>query len=150
MSHSLSKVYLHIVFSTKNREPWLRPDLLSEVHRYLGGTSAHHGCPAVCVGGVEDHVHMLCLLGRTISQANLLAELKRGSSKWIKERFEGMAGFAWQNGYGAFSIGHSQVEQVKRYIGGQAEHHRKADFRDEFIALLRKYDVEYDERYLWD
>lgn len=125
MPQSLSKVYLHIVFSTKNREPWLRPEIRAEVHRYLGGVAGHHDCPAIIVSGVADHVHLLCVLGRTITQADLLMEIKRGSSRWIKERFEGVHGFAWQNGYGAFSIGQSQVEQVTRYIEKQEEHHRR-------------------------
>ena len=150
MPQSLSTVFIHMVFSTKNREPWLRPDIRAETHRYLGGVSGHHESPALMVGGVADHVHLLCELGRTVTQANLVMEIKRGSSRWVKERFDGMDGFAWQNGYGIFSIGQSQVEQVVKYIEGQEKHHQKVSFQDEFRILLQKYKLDYDEKYLWD
>src|SRR5262249_20439024 len=136
--------------STNNREPWLRPEIRDEVFRYLGGIAGHHDCPALIVGGVADHVHMLCVLGRTITQADLIMEVKRRASRWIKERVDGLAGFAWQNGYGLFSIGHSQVEDVTGYIKKQNQHHQRVSFQDEYRAFLKKYQIEFDQRYVWD
>jgi REP element-mobilizing transposase RayT len=150
MPQSLSKVLVHLVFSTKNREAWLGENLRPEVHRYLGGVASHQGCDPLCVGGVADHVHLLCVLSRTMTQADLVMELKRASSRWIKQRFEGMAGFAWQNGYGAFSIGQSQLAEVVRYIESQDEHHRRVGFQEEYRAFLKRYGLEPDERYVWD
>jgi REP-associated tyrosine transposase len=151
MAQSLAKILVHSVFSTKQRRPLLRDlALRSELHRYLGGILKQLGCQPVIVGGVEDHVHLLAALSRTIAPAEMVKELKRGSSLWIKERDPGMRDFAWQNGYGAFSIGFSQIAAVKRYIAGQPEHHRKTSFQEEFRLFLRKYEIEYDERYVWD
>ena len=102
------------------------------------------------VGGVEDHVHLLCALSRTCEPAAMVKEVKRGSSLWIKTRSAAHHDFAWQNGYGVFSIGFSQIEAVRRYIAGQEEHHRNVSFQEEFCALLSRYEIEYDERYVWD
>jgi REP element-mobilizing transposase RayT len=151
MPQSLAQVYLHIVFSTKNREAFLEDDVLrKEMHKYLAGGCINLECPSLEIGGVEDHVHILCRLSRKISIADLVAELKRESSKWIKLRDPRQAKFHWQDGYGAFSISPSHVDIVKQYIVDQAEHHRREPFQDEFRRLLRKYKVEYDERYVWD
>jgi putative transposase len=151
MPQSLSQVLLHIVFSTKERRPFLRDNPVRlELHRYLGSLAEHSGCHSHVVGGVEDHVHMLCALSRTITIAALVRELKRASSLWIKTRAKGYEGFAWQTGYGVFSVGYSQIDDVRRYIDSQEEHHRSVSFQDEFRTLLRRYNVTYDEAYVWD
>jgi REP element-mobilizing transposase RayT len=151
MPQSLAKVLLHIVFSTKNRYSFLvDKNLREEMHAYLGGTCNNLGCPVLTVGGVADHVHVLSALLRNISIAKLVGELKRGSSKWIKTKGRMLTKFAWQNGYGAFSLSPSEVEGVRRYIATQEEHHRKRTFQDEYRAFLKEYDVEFDERYIWD
>lgn len=151
MSQSLSQILLHTVFSTKNREPFLHDrEVREEMHRYLGGILQNLSCPPRVIGGVADHVHMLYSFTRVDTVADVIKETKRGSSMWIKERFPGMSGFAWQAGYGVFSIGFSQLESVREYISGQDEHHRKSSFQDEFRTFLQRYEVEYDERYVWD
>jgi REP element-mobilizing transposase RayT len=150
MPQSLSAVYLHLVFSTKDREPWLRePSLRAEMHAFLGAVSKQLDCPPVIVGGVEDHVHLLARFGRGMAQAEWVKELKRVSSRWIKERDRQMEDFSWQGGYGVFSVSPSALGAVVRYISGQEEHHRKVSFQDEFRAFLRKHRVEWDERYVW-
>ena len=151
MPQSLAKILIHVVFSTKERRPLLRDQALrEELHRYLGGILVNHGCPPLIIGGVEDHVHILATLGRTITAADMVKEVKRGSSLWLKTKSPDLHGFAWQNGYGIFSIGSSQIDAVRQYIAGQEEHHRKISFQDEFRELLRKYAMEFDERYVWD
>ena len=151
MSQSLAKILVHTVFSTKDRRPFLRDRTLrDELHRYLGGILNHLECQPIIVGGVEDHVHALCALARTCQPAEVVKEMKRGSSLWIKQAHRGQEDFAWQSGYGMFSIGHSQLEQVRAYILDQEKHHLKLSFQDEFRLLLKRYAVEYDERYVWD
>jgi len=144
-------VYLHIVFSTKERRPFLTdPKLRAECHAYLAGTCHQRGSPSLIVGGTEDHVHLLCMLSRQESIAVLVRELKRESSKTLKEKSPELRTFYWQAGYGAFSVSPSHVEALKRYIASQEEHHRKETFQDEYRRLLRKYGIAYDERYVWD
>jgi REP element-mobilizing transposase RayT len=151
MPQSLSAVYIHLVFSTKERRPWFRDlALRSSLHGYIGEISKRLDCPPIIVGGVEDHVHGLSRLGRTMTQGELVKELKRVSSSWLKEQDAEFADFRWQGGYAAFSVSQSNLEQVKRYIALQAEHHRKMSFQDELRTLLRKHEVEWDERYAWD
>jgi len=151
MPQSLSVVYLHLIFSTKERRPFLRDKpQRSELPAYLGGISKTLGCPTLQVGGVEDHVHLVAQFGRSITQADWVKELKRVSSLWLKERSADLALFAWQNGYAAFSVSHSRLESVLRYIREQEQHHLKMTFQDELRALLRKHEVQWDERYLWD
>jgi putative transposase len=151
MSQSLSQIYIHLVFSTKNRQPFLRDkEFRGRVHAYLAGICRNLQCPALIVGGVEDHIHILCRLGKTIDVATLLRELKRDSSKWVKENGEGLDEFQWQAGYGAFSISPGHVDALRQYIENQEEHHRRENFQDEFRRLCRKYGVEIDERYVWD
>jgi len=150
MPQSLVQLYVHLVFSTKNREPSLTDEFRTQVHAYLAGICKNHKSPALIVGGVEDHVHLLCRLGSTIDVASLIRELKRDSSKWVKERYPAAIEFAWQNGYGAFSLSPSHVESVKAYIANQEEHHRRTSFQDEFRRLCRKYGLAIDERYVWD
>ena len=151
MSQSLAKVLVHTVFSTKERRPWLREaSLRGELHCYLGGILNHLQCQSIIVGGVEDHVHLLSTISRTCALAEMVKELKRGSSLWIKERAPDTVDFSWQNGYGIFSIGYSQIEEVRRYIAQQEQHHKKCSFQEEFRRLLARYEIAFDERYVWD
>jgi REP element-mobilizing transposase RayT len=151
VSQSLAQIYLHLVFSTKHRRPYLQNQALRvEMHAYLGGVCRNLDSPSLIVGGVADHVHILCRLGRTVSVAELVRELKRESSKWVKTKAIDLADFHWQDGYGAFSISPSHVEPLRRYVADQERHHRTESFQDELRRLLRKYGVEYDERYVWD
>ncbi len=152
MAQSLAKVYLHIVFSTKNRIGFLQDkNLQKEIHAYLAGICKNLDSPSHLIGGTTDHIHILCLLSRKYTISDLLRELKRESSKWIKTKnILSLNDFHWQNGYGAFSVAPSHVDPLKKYIANQEEHHRKETFQDEFRRLLQKYNVEYDERYIWD
>ena len=151
MPQSLAKVLVHIVFSTKNRSPFLSDkNVREEMHAYLGGTCNNLDCPVLTVGGVADHVHILCALSRNLSIAKVVGDMKRGSSKWIKTKGRMLTKFAWQNGYGVFSVGQSEVERVRQYIVGQEDHHRKKTFQDEYRSFLKEYGVNYDERYIWD
>jgi REP element-mobilizing transposase RayT len=151
MPQSLAKILVHTVFSTKDRHPFLRDNALrEELHRYLGGILTNLDCQPIIVGGIEDHVHLLCALPRTCEAAEMVKEVKRGSSLWIKTRSSDLQDFAWQNAYGIFSIGFSQIESVRIYIACQEEHHLKISFQDEFRRLLKRYEIEFDERYVWD
>ncbi len=151
MPQSLAQIYLHIVYSTKNRRPFLQDKALrDELHKYLGGTCNNLDCPVLRVGGVADHVHILCRFGRTITVADLLKELKRDSSQWVKTKGPDLPDFYWQNGYGAFSVSPGHVEPLREYIAHQEEHHRAETFQDEFRRLLTKYGLQWDERYVWD
>jgi|SRR5689334_15031502 len=148
MPQSLAKVLIHVVFSTKERRPFLRDTVLrAELHSYIGGILNQLDCQSIAVGGVEDHVHGLACLSRTRPVAEMV---KRGSSLWIKQKEPTLAEFAWQSGYGAFSIGFSQVAALRRYIAGQEEHHRSQSFQDEFRQFLKRYEIAYDARYVWD
>ena len=149
MPQSLSAVYIHLVFSTKERHPYFRdPALRMHLHAYLGGISKTLECPPIVVGGVEDHVHLLCRHGRTITQSDWVKELKRVSNLWLQK--QGVKDFQWQGGYADFSVSASNLDPVQEYITTQEEHHRKMSFQDEFRALLRKHNIEWDERYVWD
>ena len=151
MPQSLSCVYLHLVFSTKHRQHFLRDRILrQEMPSYLGGPSKTLNCPPLIVGGVEDHVHLLCRMSRTITQADWVKELKRVTSIWIKERDPDLSEFSWQGGYGAFSVSPSALDRTTNYIANQQQHHQKQSFQDEYRALLRKHSLEWDERYVWD
>ncbi|NOY40862.1 MAG: IS200/IS605 family transposase [Planctomycetes bacterium] len=151
MPQSLVQIYVHIVFSTKHRTPFLKDEAFrGRTHRYLAGICRNLKTPALIVGGVEDHVHILCRLGKTIDIADLIRDLKRDSSKWVKAEQPRLAEFHWQQGYGAFSISPSHVEDLKLYIANQEEHHRQETFQEEFRRLCKKYGMEIDERYVWD
>jgi putative transposase len=151
MPQSLAQIYLHIVFSTKNRQPLLGDkDFRGRMHAYLAGICRNLDCAALIVGGVEDHVHILCRLARTIEVATLLRELKRDSSKWANEQPQLPGDFHWQAGYGAFSVSPGHAEALKVYIQNQEEHHRSEGFQDEFRRLCMKYGIAIDERYVWD
>ncbi|HEX6960278.1 MAG TPA: transposase [Lacipirellula sp.] len=149
MAQSIAKILVHTVFSTKERRPFLRDrELRDELHCYLGGILSNLDCQPIIVGGVEDHVHVLSTLARTCEAAEMVKEVKRGSSLWLKGK--GLEEFAWQNGYGVFSIGFSQIPAVRDYIANQEEHHRRATYQDEFRSLLKRYEIDCDERYVWD
>lgn len=149
MPQSLALIYLHVVFSTKNRVPFLQAHKLrEETHAYLVGTFRNLDSPSIRVGGVEDHV--LCRLGKTWAVSDLVRELKRESSKWLKEQSADLADFYWQSGYGAFSVSPEHVNAVTAYIANQESHHKSETFQDEFRRILVEYQVDYDERYVWD
>lgn len=148
MPQSLSNILVHLVFSTKGRRALIGQELEDELWRYLAATCTAHSCQAYRVGGTVDHVHILCGLARTTAVSMLLEEVKTSSSKWMKAK--GVGEFGWQNGYGAFSIGQSQFSDVVAYIARQKEHHHRLTFQEEYRAFLRKYGVQYDERYVWD
>jgi putative transposase len=151
MPQALSGVYLHLVFSTKDRRPWFRNAADREaLHAYIGRISKEMDCPPILVGGVEDHVHILARFGRTLSQADWVKELKRVSNHWLKERGTDFADFEWQGGYAIFSVSPSNLDAVKDYIARQDDHHRKVAFQDELRTFLQKHNVDWDERYLWD
>jgi REP-associated tyrosine transposase len=151
MPQSLAKILVHTVFSTKDRRPFLRDRALrDELHCYLGGILTNLDCQPIIVGGVEDHVHCLSALSRTCEAAAMVKEVKRGSSLWLKTKDPQLQDFAWQNGYGIFSVGFSQIESVRSYIAEQENHHRRISFQDEFRQLLKRYEIEFDERYVWD
>ncbi len=151
MPQSLAAVYLHIIFSTKNRETWLHDNSERDaLHEYLGGIAKNLECAPVRAGGVADHVHLLVRLGRTITMADLVKELKRGSTLWLHGRNPARAAFEWQAGYSVFSVSASRLEDVVTYIANQEEHHKKLTFQDELRAFFQRHKVEYDERYIWD
>jgi len=151
MPQSLVQIYLHIIFSTKHRRPFLEDKKVRErTHAYLVGACRNLECPSLIVGGVADHVHLLTRHSKNITVADFLRELKRQSSKWVKTIDPVLSAFHWQNGYGAFSVSPSQVEVVKSYIAKQEEHHLRRSFKDEFRWICEKYGVEIDERYVWD
>jgi len=142
--------YFHCVFSTKERRPQLTPALRERLWPFLGGIARHNKMKAIEMGGVEDHVHILLSLPSTLSVAKALQLIKGGSSKWVHETFPEHRLFGWQEKYGAFTVSVSQLDKTTQYIMNQGEHHRKMTFQDEFLALLKKHRIEYDERYLWD
>jgi putative transposase len=151
MPQSLVQIYLHIVFSTKRRKPFLQNNEIREkTYAYMAGICKKLECPAIIVGGTEDHVHIFNRLSKNITVANFLRELKRSSSGWIKTLSSTLSSFYWQNGYGAFSVSPKHTDNIKNYILEQAGHHHHESFQDEFRRLCRIYDVEIDERYVWD
>ena len=150
MPQSLSKVIIHIIFSTKDRHPWLDANVLPRMHAYLATICRDAGVGAFRVGGVADHVHLVTTLPRTLSQADMLEGLKKKSSKWIKGLAPDYHHFYWQRGYGAFSVSPSQLDVLLEYVENQEEHHRSRTFQEEYREFLRKHGVEYDERYVWD
>ncbi|MEZ7514241.1 IS200/IS605 family transposase [Flavobacterium frigidarium] len=150
MGQSLVQNYVHIVFSTKYREALIKPPYEQELHAYLGGTCKELDCPVLIVGGYTDHVHILCMLSKKIALMTLVQKIKANSSKWMKTKDKSLANFFWQDGYGAFSVNPKEVDVVVNYIKNQHEHHHKKDFKEEYRAILKKYNVDYDEAYVWD
>jgi putative transposase len=142
--------YSHCVFSTKDRRPFINAQLRERLWPFLGGIAREHKMKAISIGGVQDHVHLLLSLPATIPIAKAMQLIKGGSSKWVRETFPEQRLFAWQAKYGAFSVSISQVDKLINYIENQEPHHRKMTFQEEFVALLKKHNIEYDERYLWE
>jgi putative transposase len=150
MPQSLACNYVHITFATKFREHLINDSIKNELFDYIGGVCKHLGCNPIRVGGYKDHIHILCLLSKNIALSILMEEIKRSSSKWIKTKGIRYEYFYWQGGYGAFSVNPAQVDIVSDYIKNQEAHHGKVSFQDEYRAYLKKYKIEYDERYVWD
>ena len=150
MGQSLVRNYVHIIFSTKHREALILPPYEDDLHNYIGGICNNLECNTIKVGGYVDHIHILCVLSKKIAMMKLVEEIKRSSSKSMKTMHESLSDFYWQNGYGAFSIHHSQIDTVTAYIASQHEHHANKTFQDEYRSFLKKYNVEYAEHYVWD
>ena len=150
MPQSLAQILLHLVFSTKNRDPLLPDEYRHELHSYIGGITDNCKGTLLKAGSVADHIHLLIAHPRTCTPSDLVQEIKTGSSKWLKTKSPHLAQFHWQAGYGIFSISPSHRPALERYIAEQAEHHRVVTFQEEYRRLLQKYGLEYDERYVWD
>ncbi|MDX9979485.1 MAG: IS200/IS605 family transposase [Lentisphaeria bacterium] len=150
MPQSLANNLIHLVFSTKHREQWLVDAVRPALHAYLTTVFKNLQCPVLTLNSVEDHIHILFALHRTVALSAVVEDAKKTSSKWLKTQGADLATFAWQGGYGAFSVSESNVADVRQYIARQAEHHRKISFQDELRAFLTKHKLHFDERYLWD
>ena len=150
MGQSLSKIYTHLVFATKGRAEILPKEHLNEVHAYIAETLNKNGCKAIAVGGTANHIHILYIQSKTMSLSETVRVVKSCSSKWINEHTCCLSFFCWQDGYGAFSISNSHVDDVVRYIQNQLEHHKRVSFEDEFRKICAKYNVALDERYAWE
>jgi putative transposase len=150
MPQSSISLPVHLVFSTKHREPLITDELRPRFVEYMGGTFRAHDCALLSAGGMPDHMHLLVSLSKQTAVSDLLRDVKASSSKWIHDTFLGQAGFAWQAGYGAFGVSHSNIPAVKRYIAQQAEHHRRKSFQEEFIQFLQRHEIACDERYIWE
>lgn len=150
MAQSLSKILVHIIFSTKNRHPFLTGEVRPELHAYAATVLKNCDSPALILNSVADHIHILCALSKNWAVCDLIKELKTSTSKWIKTKGSTLRKFQWQAGYGVFSVSELQIGSVRTYIAEQERHHRRVSFEDEFMRFLRRYGVEYDERYVWD
>ena len=149
MSHTYVSTLLHCVFSTKNRKPWIKPDIQDRLWRYMGGIARKHRMKALEIGGVDDHCHLLLSLPATMSASKAMQLIKGNSSKFIHDTFVKLHDFEWQEGYGAFSIGVSQIDATRAYIQNQFEHHHKLTFQEEFTAFLVKHHIEFDSLEIW-
>lgn len=149
MANTFSQIYLHIVFSTKNRVDWIDPQIEDRVWAYIGGIARKHKMTAIQVGGIDNHIHALTGIPTIISPSQAAKYLKGDSSMWIHNEFQEMSNFAWQDGYGAFSVSRSEIPRVVEYIKNQREHHQERTFEEEFETLLKLHGIEYDERYLF-
>jgi putative transposase len=150
MAQTLVSLYVHVVFSTKNRANIISPEIENELWSYLGGILNNNKSKLLASNGTENHIHLLISLSKNIGLSELVGDIKRDSSKWIKTKGEKYQKFQWQDGYGAFSVGHTQIKDVKTYVANQKIHHAETAFEDEFRYFLNKYEVEFDERYVWD
>jgi REP element-mobilizing transposase RayT len=150
MANTFTSLHYHIVFSVKNREPWIRPDLEQRIWSYLGGIARENDMKALMVGGIENHVHLLLGIPPTLAVSKAVQLIKGGSSGWARETFPGLAGFGWQDGYAAFTVSKSLVPEVEAYIRGQREHHRIKTFEEEYRSFLVKHEIAFEERYLYD
>jgi putative transposase len=150
MAQTLTSLLVHVVFSTKDRRQLINADAETRLHSYLSKALGNMGSPCLAIGGTANHVHLLISLSKNAALSALIGEAKKASSKWLKSLGSSNHHFAWQEGYGAFSIGQSQVEHLKRYIASQHEHHKTRTFEEELLATLKRYTVEHDEQYLWE
>lgn len=150
MPQSLVKNYVHLVWSTKNRAPLIDKNIKEELYAYMAGISNKLESQVIQIGGIEDHVHILCKLSRKIAMMKLVEEIKSHSSKWIKSKGVSYQNFYWQNGYGGFSVNPKEIDVVINYIKNQEEHHKKRTFQEEYRMFLNQYKMEFDERYVWD
>ena len=150
MAHTFTHLLTHIIFSTKDRRPLLDAGLKARLFPYLGGIIRAHDGKALIINGPADHVHILASLAAKHSLSDLMRELKADSSGWIHQNFPNQKTFAWQIGYGAFSVSHSNLAKVEKYIANQEEHHRKISFQEEFVTFLKRHEIQYDERFLWE
>ena len=149
MAQTLVSLMAHVIFSTKNREPFITSDIEAELFAYFGGILKNHDSRLLDAGGTADHVHLLISQSKNVSLSSLMKDVKKDSSSWIKTKGRQFRNFHWQDGYGAFSIGRSEIPDLKKYIASQKEHHRKRTFQEELIAFFDEYGIAYDERYLW-
>ncbi len=140
----------HLVFSTKHREPLISESWQARLYSYIGGILRQQGSTLLAAGGMPDHVHLLVSIGKSISIAEALRDIKSNSSKWIHDEIPNQFGFAWQSGYSAFTVSYSALDSVRAYLASQAEHHRKRSYQDELLELLRRHEINFDERYLWE
>jgi putative transposase len=150
MPQSLSSILIHLVFSTKHREPFITAEIEADLHDYLGGIFRGCECPSLLIGGTVNHIHALFVLSRTKTVASVVEDVKSSSSKWIKTKGALWQSLQWQAGYGAFSVSQSGLEKVKSYIANQKQHHGQTTFQDEYRSLCKKHGIEIDERYVWD
>jgi len=148
MTQSLADVVLHIVFSTKGRKQWLQPEIETELFSYITATCKNLNCPLIQINGTTDHIHALLVLNRTTTISKLISEMKSGSSRWIKTKGNFYSDFAWQGGYGAFSVARPSIDKAINYIASQKKHHKTVSFQDEFISFLKRAKIKYDEKYL--
>lgn len=150
MAQSLADIIIHFVFSTKDRQPLIQSAVEEELYQYICGVCRNHRCPVISINGVEDHIHLLLQLDKTMSVSKIVSEVKSSSSQWIKTKGESYRNFSWQGGYGSFSVSRRNLEEAKNYLSRQKEHHKKLTFKEELLALLRQAKIPYDEKYLWD
>lgn len=150
MPQSFVSLHCHIVFSTKNRKPFLTSPLVPRLYEYVAGIVRNEIGSLLTAGGTEDHVHLLVSFNKTVAVADAVRLIKSNSSRWIHDEFPKLDKFSWQTGYGAFAVSYSGLDRVKQYIAGQQEHHREKTFKEEFLAFLKRHNLQYDERYLWD
>jgi putative transposase len=149
MATTFTSILLHCIFSTKNRAALILPEIETQLYRYIGGIAANHGCRQLCAGGTANHVHMLVSMSKNVTIVELMEDVKKDSSKWIKTQGQRFADFYWQEGYAALSIGESVVATLRSYIADQKKHHQQTSFEEELLRFLQKYGIPYDERYIW-
>ncbi len=149
MPHSLADLLIHVVFSTKGRAPLVGSELKPKLYAYMVGIAKQHGCKIHIVNGTKDHVHMLLAVRTTACLADLMRFVKGSSSRWVHQEFPANGSFGWQRGFAAFSVSRSRFRDVYHYIECQEEHHKKVSFKEELVALLKRHQIEYDERYVW-
>jgi REP element-mobilizing transposase RayT len=150
MPQSFVKICIHLTFSTKHRLPMIDEKIKDELWAYLGGICNSLECIPISIGGFNDHIHLCCFLSKKLSVVKFVEEVKKQSSRWIKTKGTRYSNFYWQEGYGVFSVNPSELDVVKKYIESQAEHHQKKTYQDELRAFLKKYNIDYDEKYVWD